>query len=160
MEESLRRLRTDYVDLIQGLRRGSRLSVDFLTMLGLAAAIASLGLLQDSPAVVIGSMLLAPLMTPMIGSGLSLAQANAKLGWNSLVSIVSGFLLTLAMSCIIAVVTPGEEMTSQVLARGSPAIGDFATVLQADHARVAHQRDVATDDDPAITVAVALHEVM
>ena len=119
----------DYADLIQGLRRGSRLSVDFLTMLGLAAAIASLGLLQDSPAVVIGSMLLAPLMTPMIGSGLALAQANAKLGWNSLVSIVSGFLLTLAMSCIIAVVTPGEEMTSQVLARGSPNLLDLMIAL-------------------------------
>jgi uncharacterized hydrophobic protein (TIGR00271 family) len=119
----------DYVDLIQGLRSGSRLSVDFLIMLGLAAAIASLGLLQDSPAVVIGSMLLAPLMTPMIGCGLSLAQANPKLGWNSLVAIISGFLLTLAISFIVAVVTPGEEMTPQVLSRGSPNILDLMIAL-------------------------------
>ncbi len=119
----------DYVDLIQGLRRGSRLSVDFLIMLGLAAAIASLGLLQDSSAVVIGSMLLAPLMTPMIGIGLSLAQANPKLGWNSLVSIICGFILTLAISFIVAVVTPGEEMTLQVLARGNPNILDLMIAL-------------------------------
>lgn len=70
----------DYAGLVQNLRRGSRLSADFLIMLGLAAIIASMGLLQDSPAVVIGSMLLAPLMTPMIGSGLALAQANMRLG--------------------------------------------------------------------------------
>ncbi len=119
----------DYVDLIQGLRRGSRLSVDFLVMLGLAAAIASLGLLQDSPAVVIGSMLLAPLMTPMVGAGLALAQANLTLGWNSLRSIVAGFLLTLAISCIIALVTPGEEMTSQVVARGNPNLLDLLIAL-------------------------------
>ena len=119
----------DYVDLIQGLRHGSRLSVDFLVMLGLASAIASLGLLQDSPAVVIGSMLLAPLMTPMIGTGLSLAQANPGLGKNALVSIFSGFMLTLVVSFTVAVITPGEEMTSQVIARGDPNILDLMIAL-------------------------------
>ena len=58
----------DYAELIQGLRHGSRLGVDFITMLSLAAIVASMGLLQDSPAVVIGSMLLAPLMTPVFFS--------------------------------------------------------------------------------------------
>ncbi len=119
----------DYADLIQGLRHGSRPSVDFLIMLGLATAIASLGLLQDSPAVVIGSMLLAPLMTPMIGAGLALAQANPRLGWDSVRSIFFGSLLTLAVSYAIAVVTPGEEMTSQVLARGSPNLLDLLIAL-------------------------------
>ena len=56
------------------LRQGSVWGPDFIVMLGLAAAVSSLGLLQDSPAVVIGSMLLAPLMTPMMGLGLALAQ--------------------------------------------------------------------------------------
>ena len=119
----------DYTELIQGLRRGSRLRVDFLVMLGLAAAIASLGLLQDSPAVVIGSMLLAPLMTPMICTGLALAQANPRLGRSSLLSVITGFLLTLAVSYIIAIVTPGEEMTAQVLARGAPNILDLLIAL-------------------------------
>ena len=48
----------DYAELIQGLRHGSRLGADFITMLSLATIVASVGLLQDSPAVVIGSMLL------------------------------------------------------------------------------------------------------
>jgi len=98
-------------------------------MLGLATAIASLGLLQDSPAVVIGSMLLAPLMTPMIGAGLSLAQANPKLGMNSMRAIACGAVLTLAISCLIATVTPGEEMTSEVLARGNPNVLDLMIAL-------------------------------
>ncbi len=119
----------DYADLIQGLRRGSRLGVDFLVMLGLAAAIASLGMLQDSPAVVIGSMLLAPLMTPMVAAGLALAQANSRMGWSSLKSIVSGSLLTLAISCLIAIATPGDDMTPQVLARGNPNLLDLLIAL-------------------------------
>ena len=88
----------DYADLVLGLRRGSQFRTDFMIMLGLAAAIASLGLIQDSPAVVIGSMLLAPLMTPMIGSGLALAQANAKLAKTCFRSISAGFVLTLLIS--------------------------------------------------------------
>ena len=52
-----------YADLVLGLRRGSVLTSDFMVMLGLAAVIASFGLLQDSVQLAIGSMLLAPLMT-------------------------------------------------------------------------------------------------
>lgn len=119
----------DYADLIQGLRRGSRSSIDFMVMLGLAAAVASLGLLQNSPAVVIGSMLLAPLMTPMIGSGLALAQANARLARTCSFAIVSGFLLTLAISFAVGVLTPGEELTPQVIVRGDPDILDLLIAL-------------------------------
>ena len=119
----------DYADLVQGLRRGSRLNADFITMLGLAAAIASFGLLQDSPAVVIGSMLLAPLMTPMIGAGLALAQANAKLGRSSLASIAVGSLLTLAVSFGAGLITPGQELTSQIVARGDPNLLDLGVAL-------------------------------
>ena len=47
----------DYADLVQGLRRGSRATLDYFVMVAAATAIATLGLLQDSPAVVIGVML-------------------------------------------------------------------------------------------------------
>ncbi|MCG8583597.1 MAG: TIGR00341 family protein [Pirellulales bacterium] len=119
----------DYADLVQNLRRGSKFSVDFLVMLGLAAAIATLGLLQDSAAVVIGSMLLAPLMTPMVGAGLALAQANRRLARSSVQSIAYGFLLTLVISTVVGFLTPGQELTSQVMARVNPNLLDLAIAL-------------------------------
>jgi len=115
----------DYADLIEGLRRGSRLSVDYLTMAALAAVVASMGLLQDSPAVVIGSMLLAPLMTPMLGCGLALAQANPKLGNSALRSVAIGLACTLAISFVLGVLTPGAELTPQIYARGDPDVLDL-----------------------------------
>jgi len=75
---------SDHADLIHDLRQGSKWGPDFVGMLGLATAVSTLGLMQDSPAVVIGSMLLAPLMTPMMGLGLALAQASIKLMFLSL----------------------------------------------------------------------------
>jgi uncharacterized hydrophobic protein (TIGR00271 family) len=119
----------DYAELFQGLRRGSRLGADFLIMLSLAAIVASMGLLQNSAAVVIGSMLLAPLMTPMIGCGLALAQANQKLGNHALGTVLAGLLCTLVISFLVGVITPGIELTPQIYARGQPTFLDLIVAL-------------------------------
>lgn len=119
----------DYADLLQGLRRGCRLNADFLTMLSLASIVASMGLLQDSAAVVIGSMLLAPLMTPMIGCGMALARANQERGHSAFKTVLVGLLCTLAISFVIGLVTPGAELTPQIYARGAPTILDLVVAL-------------------------------
>ena len=116
---------TDYADLYEKLQAGSRWNTDFIVMLSLAAAIATLGLLQNSPAVVIGSMLLAPLMTPMIGLGLALNQGNAKLSYSCFRAIGRGFLAALFISSILAIVTPGSDLTTEVYARTEPNILDL-----------------------------------
>ena len=118
-----------YADLVLGLRRGSVLTSDFMVMLGLAAAIASFGLLQDSAAIVIGSMLLAPLMTPMIGCGLALVQGNARLGLKSSKTIAVGVALTIGVSFLVGYTTPGQELTSEVMSRGVPNILDLFVAL-------------------------------
>ena len=116
---------TDYADLFEKLQAGSRWNSDFIIMLSLAAGIATLGLLQSSPAVVIGSMLLAPLMTPMIGMGLALNQGNAKLARSCSRAIGRGFLAALGISAFLALITPGSDLTPEVLARTEPNILDL-----------------------------------
>jgi len=147
----------DYAELIQGLRQGSKLGSDFVTMLSLATVVASLGLLQDSAAVVIGSMLLAPLMTPMIGCGLALAQANSKLGYMALKTVVVGLVCTLVLSYLIGVFTPGEELTSQIFARGQPTILDlFIAVASAAAASYALARPNLVGSIAGVAIATAL----
>ena len=147
----------DYAELIQGLRQGSKLGSDFVTMLSLATVVASLGLLQDSAAVVIGSMLLAPLMTPMIGCGLALAQANSKLGYMALKTVAVGLICTLALSYLIGVFTPGEELTSQIYARGQPTILDlFIAVASAAAASYALARPNLVGSIAGVAIATAL----
>lgn len=115
----------DYADLYEQLQAGSRWNSDFIVMLSLAAGIATLGLLQSSPAVVIGSMLLAPLMTPMIGMGLALNQGNPKLAYASFRAIGRGFLMALLISALVGWITPGSDLTPEVLARTEPNILDL-----------------------------------
>ena len=119
----------DYADLVQGLRRGSRATLDYFVMVAAATAIATLGLLQDSPAVVIGAMLVAPLMTPIVGCGLGLAQANSKLFRTAANAIFWGFGATLLVSFSLAWLIPGRELTAQVLARANPDLLDLLIAL-------------------------------
>jgi uncharacterized hydrophobic protein (TIGR00271 family) len=147
----------DYADLLQGLRRGSRLSADFLVMLSLAAVVASMGLLQDSPAVVIGSMLLAPLMTPMLGCGLALAQANPKLGNRALTAVVVGLLATLTIGALIGLLAPGQELTPQIVARGNPTALDLVVALaSAAAAAYALARPSLVGSIAGVAIATAL----
>jgi len=120
----------DHANLLHDLQRGSVWGSDFIVMLALAAGIASLGLLQNSPAVIIGSMLLAPLMTPMMGLGLALQQVNVDLMRRCGKSIGKGFLLTLGVSFIIGSITPfGETLPEEVLSRGGPNVLDLLIAL-------------------------------
>jgi uncharacterized hydrophobic protein (TIGR00271 family) len=147
----------DYTDLYDGLRFGSRLNADFLTMLSLAAVVASMGLLQNSPAVVIGSMLLAPLMTPMLGCGLALAQANPTLGNRALYAVVIGLLFTLAISTTIGFLTPGKELTAQILARGDPTVLDLVVAAaSAAAAAYALARPSLAGSIAGVAIATAL----
>ncbi len=148
----------DHADLLSNLRQGSNWGVDFVSMLGLASAIASLGLLQDSPAVVIGSMLLAPLMTPMIGLGLALGQANSRLMRLCGKSIGLGFLLTLAVSYLVGIITPaGETLPQEVLARGGPNVLDLLiAVFAAAAATFAMARPNIAGAIAGVAIATAL----
>jgi uncharacterized hydrophobic protein (TIGR00271 family) len=127
-------------------------------MLGLASAIATLGLLQNSPAVVIGSMLLAPLMTPMIGLGLALGQADVRVMRLCGKSIGLGFLLTLAVSFLTGVITPsGATLSEEVLARGGPNVLDLLiAVFAAAAATFAMARPNISGAIAGVAIATAL----
>ena len=74
-------------------------------------------------------MLLAPLMTPMIGCGLALAQANQKLGNTALGTIAVGLLCTLAISYLVGLIIHEPELTQQIYARGDPTVLDLVVAI-------------------------------
>ena len=59
-------------------RQGGRPNMDFYSMIALSASIASLGLILDSAAVIIGAMLVAPLMLAIIGMGMASIHGDLR----------------------------------------------------------------------------------
>ena len=76
--------------LIEDIEANSAWNFDFVAMLGLSSLIAAMGLEIDSVIVVIGAMLVAPLMTPILGLAAALLQGNLKLAGGCLKTVCYG----------------------------------------------------------------------
>jgi uncharacterized hydrophobic protein (TIGR00271 family) len=120
---------TDRIDLFDRLQVGARWNIDFMMMMCLSTAIASLGLIQNSTAVVIGAMVVAPLMTPLIGAGLALVQGNTIFFRDSIKAMGFGIGAALLISLILGLIVPMEQLTPELLARGAPTIIDLGVAF-------------------------------
>ena len=121
--------REDRKAIVERVESGAEGGMDFLVMMALSSGLASLGLLEDSTAVVIGAMLVAPLMGPLIGAGLALAQGNLALYRKSTMVALLGLLIGFCVSVGMGLLNPGFEPSLEVEARGSPDILDLGVAI-------------------------------
>jgi uncharacterized hydrophobic protein (TIGR00271 family) len=117
--------RGDRISLIEMFEKSACWNVDFIVMMGLATALAALGLMQSSTPVVIGAMLVAPLMSPLIGSGFAIVQGNINLFKDSLRATSYGVLCGLLISLLLGFCTLEYEPTLEIMARGNVNVLDL-----------------------------------
>jgi uncharacterized hydrophobic protein (TIGR00271 family) len=94
-----------------------------------SAGIATFGLVLNSPAVVIGAMLISPLMGPILAAGLALAAADLYLGIKALLSILVGVVSSVLFSAALVWALPFQIPTSEILARTQPNLLDLGIAL-------------------------------
>lgn len=111
------------------LRRSARPDIDFFVLIGLSTLIASLGLLLSSPAVVIGAMLVAPLMSPMIGAGMAIVLGNPRFLRLSLGAVIKGTLLAIVLGVLTGLLQPDGQLTPEILARTQPTLLDLGVAV-------------------------------
>lgn len=120
----------DAADLLrENFTEGARLTGGFLLMNGLAATIASYGLLANSPAVVIGAMIIALLLGPISGVALALVDGEWRLLLSSLGTLVAGVCVVMVIGFAIGFLHSDIPITAEVLARTSPNIMDLMIAL-------------------------------
>ncbi|MFG0264132.1 MAG: DUF389 domain-containing protein [Rhodopirellula sp. JB055] len=118
--------------LARSLEEGSEPSLEFLGLISAAAMLAAFGLLQNSAAVIIGAMLIAPLMTPIMGAGLSLAHGNRPLFRRSMLSIGIGFAGAFGSSFLFGLLVRlvhHPVVTDEMWSRCNPSPLDFCVGL-------------------------------
>ena len=111
------------------IREDASYSNAHLLMNALAATIASYGLFANSPAVVIGAMIVAMLLGPIVGVSLALVDSDAKILLKSLLSLLSGVVAVLATAFIIGTVHKDIPITSEIMARTAPNFLDLMIAL-------------------------------
>lgn len=139
------------------IRLNGRSRLDFWVLIVLAAIIAGFGLMQNSVAVVIGAMLIAPLMQPIVSMGL--AASLGRLRWFALAlsTTLIGCLLAVIVGYAVGTVLAGDNLTSEILARTAPGLADFAVALFSGLAGVyAICDDEAEDAIGGVAIAAAL----
>jgi len=124
----------------------------------LAIFVASIGLNLNSPAVIIGAMLISPLMGPITGAGLALGVYDLSLLKRSLANLALMTIISLAASTLYFWLSPLDEMTSELLARTTPTFYDvlIATLGGAALMVGLSQKSKSTNLLAGVAIATAL----
>lgn len=121
---------------------GSQFDAAYIIMNCLATVVACYGLFEDSPAVVIGAMIIAMLLGPIAGVSLGLVDRNNALLRKALTTLVGGFLVVYATAFFLGVIHRDIPLTDQIYSRTTPDLMDLLIALRGRRWRIFH--DFAT----------------
>jgi uncharacterized hydrophobic protein (TIGR00271 family) len=148
---------SDRDDIYQLLRRSAHPGVDFFIMIGLAGMIATLGLVLNSPAVIIGAMLVAPLMSPILAIAMSMVQGDLRLLRLSAIATTLGVITAVSVSIGVALIIPTQINTAEIISRTRPNLLDLLVALASGAAGgYAIGRKEVAASLPGIAIAAAL----
>lgn len=136
----------------------------FMALMALSTLIAVLGLLADSTAVVIGAMVVAPLMAPVLGVSAALVMDSPRRALRSGLISLAGTIFSIALAALSAKIlltlrsAPIDgALPNEIMARTAPNMFDLGVALVAGAAGAyAQMRRQAADALIGVAVAVAL----
>ena len=120
--------------VIGDIEFGSEPRFSFYAMLFTSSLIASIGLIANSTAVIIGAMLVSPLMTPIFGIALAMLRGDTRLFWKAVSTEVLGVVIAIGIAFILAILPLAIEATPEMLARTKPNLLDLMVAVFAGFA--------------------------
>ena len=155
-------------EVLRGAQRSTLMRVDdplrqyssfFLRLLA-ATVVATAGIASDSATTIIGAMLIAPLMSPMLGCALATAMGCPRAALRTLALVAGGMALVVVVSIGVTALIPvaaDMETNSQVLARTSPRLVDLVIALAAGFiAALASMRADIPDAVPGVAISASI----
>jgi uncharacterized hydrophobic protein (TIGR00271 family) len=132
----------------------------FWVLLVLAAVIASAGVVADSTATVIGAMIVAPLMTPILGTALALVLADRRHLLHNVGLVLAGAVVVVVIGYLVGMshaVDVVAATNSQVAGRVSPKLIDLTAALATGVVGAfALVRSDVSDTLPGVAIAISL----
>ncbi len=147
----------EQTQVYKAIREGAEPKIDFFVMIALSAAIATFGLLQNSPAVIIGAMLVAPLMAAIFGLSLSVVRGDVRLLRRAAGATLRGMLLAIAVGLLLTMILPDSPLPNEVMGRAQPNLLDLGVALASGAAGAyALCRKEVSASLPGVAIAAAL----
>ncbi len=145
-----------YIDIYKSV---SLKDVSYWIEVLFSAGIATVGLVLNSPAVIIGAMLISPLMGSILANGLALAAGDVILAWRALLKLVLSCATAILFALLLVWFLPFKEMTAEILARTRPNILDLVVALfsgAVGSIAICKQPKGVVTSIPGVAIAVAL----
>lgn len=145
---------------IEGPQSARRLT-NFFVLLLLVATIATYGLLSDSTASVIGAMIVAPLMGPIMATTAAVVMGSAQRTLRSLALVVVGVISVIALSMALSWVVPDVAISftenGQLASRIAPGLLSLLTALASGAAGAfITAREEIADSMGGVAIAISL----
>ena len=161
---SLRLTKEDRARVQVYLRENARPTASYYILVLLSALIASMGLLQDSVPTIIGAMLVAPLMSSVLGLGFAALVDDRRLLRNAVVTLAQGAVLALGVAVLVGLIyaalpfaAPDGHLPREILLRGRPNPLDLVVALAGGMAAaVALAAPELSPILPGVAIATAL----
>ncbi len=145
------------VELTSAMQQASVPSFAYFFMLGLASAIATFGLLSNSAPAIIGAMIIAPLMAPIMSLTFGIVVFDRQMILRSILSVASGVVLVVACAYASTLLFGLRIAGSEVLNRVSPTLIDLTVAMAAGGAAAfAYTRRSIMNSIAGVAIAVAL----
>lgn len=139
------------------IKMESSIGVTYFLLVILAAVVATLGLLTNSTAVIIGAMLISPIMSPIIGMSFSMTLGDSNLFAKSIKGIILGTVVAITVSVFITLFIPSRSLTDEILSRTKPTLIDLVIALASGSAgayTMCHKKESSVL--PGVAIATAL----
>ncbi len=146
-----------YKELFASLREQGKVESTFVVMMVLSTILATVGLFLNSSSVVIGAMLIAPLMQPIVSGSMGVLRSEQSLIKTSFKTVGVGIALVLLTSSLIALILPFHNITNEIAGRLHPSLLDLIVALASGMAAAyAKNNEKIVGSLAGVSIAVAL----
>ncbi len=118
-----------YRELFAALRSEAKFGATFVLMMIFSTVLATVGLFLNSASVIIGAMLLAPLMQPIVAFSMGALRGDRGLIYNGAKSVLLGVGLVLLSAMAITKLLPFSQVTSEMAGRLHPSLLDLIVAI-------------------------------
>lgn len=143
-------------ELYENVEKSAHLDRNYILLVVLSTFVASIGLIRDNLAVIIGAMVIAPLLGPNIALALSTALGDTSLLWKSLKSSFVGLGIAVLLSLLFGVIWPESVLSREILARTDVGFDSIALALASGAAAALSLTTGLSSVLVGVMVAVAL----
>jgi len=117
------------------IKEGMELNIDFYLFIIIAAFIAGAGLILNSTAIIIGSMIISPLMGPILGVSYGMISKNYNLVkkgiFGQLISVIIAIGIGVLLASLAFLTYSSPSITNEMMSRNFPTIFDLIVSIGA-----------------------------